>query len=304
MFSKVNSRVSFPDLERDVLRYWKEHQIFEKSEQGEDKALFMFYEGPPTANGSPGIHHVLARAFKDVICRYKTMKGFRPLRKGGWDTHGLPVELEVERELGLKSKRQIEEYGIAEFNEKCRESVFKYVKEWEDLTDRIGYWVDMKDPYVTLHNSYIETGWWILKEMWEKGLIYKGMKGTPHCPRCVSSLSSHEVALGVSGETRRTRRFTLSFLWRTRRDWRARMGIRRSRCICWRGRLRLGRCRGNTALAVDPRADYSLVEVERDGVKEGLILADALVDSVVGECRRVTEFQGVGVGWGWLREVV
>ena len=166
-------------MKREVLDYWKEHQIFEKSEQGEDKALFMFYEGPPTANGSPGIHHVLARAFKDVICRYKTMKGFRPLRKGGWDTHGLPVELEVERELGLSSKRQIEEYGIAEFNEKCRESVFKYVKEWEDLTDRIGYWVDMKDPYVTLHNSYIETGWWILKEMWEKGLIYKGMKGRP-----------------------------------------------------------------------------------------------------------------------------
>ena len=196
MFNKVNSRVSFPDMEREVLQYWKEHRIFEKSEEGEDKALFMFYEGPPTANGSPGIHHVLARAFKDVICRYKTMKGFRPLRKGGWDTHGLPVELEVERQLGFTSKRQIEEYGIERFNEKCRESVFKYVKEWEDLTDRIGYWVDMKDPYVTLHNSYIETGWWILKEMWEKGLIYKGMKGTPHCPRCVSSLSSHEVALG------------------------------------------------------------------------------------------------------------
>ena len=200
MFNKVNSRVSFPDMEREVLQYWKEHRIFEKSEEGEDKALFMFYEGPPTANGSPGIHHVLARAFKDVICRYKTMKGFRPLRKGGWDTHGLPVELEVERQLGFTSKRQIEEYGIERFNEKCRESVFKYVKEWEDLTDRIGYWVDMKDPYVTLHNSYIETGWWILKEMWEKGLIYKGMKGTPHCPRCVSSLEFPRGGVGLQGE--------------------------------------------------------------------------------------------------------
>ncbi len=302
MFSKVSSRVSFPDMEREVLRYWKEHQIFEKSEQGEDKALFMFYEGPPTANGSPGIHHVLARAFKDVICRYKTMKGFRPLRKGGWDTHGLPVELEVERELGLTSKRQIEEYGIAEFNEKCRESVFKYVKEWEDLTDRIGYWVDMKDPYVTLHNSYIETGWWILKEMWEKGLIYKGMKGTPHCPRCVSSLSSHEVALGYQentpdpsvyvkfpvedavglvGEGEGVPSPVYLLAWTTT-PW---------------------TLPGNTALAVDPSADYSLVEAESDSGTEGLILADALVDSVVGECRRVRSFKGselVGVTYGKL----
>ena len=303
MFNKVNSRVSFPDMEREVLRYWKEHHIFEKSEQGEDKALFMFYEGPPTANGSPGIHHVLARAFKDVICRYKTMKGFRPLRKGGWDTHGLPVELEVERQLGFTSKRQIEEYGIERFNEKCRESVFKYVKEWEDLTDRIGYWVDMKDPYVTLHNSYIETGWWILKEMWEKGLIYKGMKGTPHCPRCVSSLSSHEVALGyrenvpdpsvyvkfpvedvsnLAGETGDTPASVYLLAWTTT-PW---------------------TLPGNTALAVDPEADYCLVESETDDGPEGLILADRLVDSVVGEsCRRVRTFKGselVGITYGKL----
>ena len=303
MFNKVNSRVSFPDMEREVLQYWKEHHIFEKSEQGEDKALFMFYEGPPTANGSPGIHHVLARAFKDVICRYKTMKGFRPLRKGGWDTHGLPVELEVERQLGFTSKRQIEEYGIERFNEKCRESVFKYVKEWEDLTDRIGYWVDMKDPYVTLHNSYIETGWWILKEMWEKGLIYKGMKGTPHCPRCVSSLSSHEVALGyrenvpdpsvyvkfpvedvsnLAGETGDTPASVYLLAWTTT-PW---------------------TLPGNTALAVDPKADYCLVESETDDGPEGLILADRLVDSVVGEsCRRVKTFKGselVGITYGKL----
>ena len=303
MFKKVNSRVSFPEMEREVLQYWKEQKIFEKSEQGKDKALFMFYEGPPTANGSPGIHHVLARAFKDVICRYKTMKGFRPLRKGGWDTHGLPVELEVERELGLTSKRQIEEYGIGKFNEKCRESVFKYVKEWEDLTDRIGYWVDMKDPYVTLHNSYIETGWWILKEMWEKGLIYKGMKGTPHCPRCVSSLSSHEVALGyrentpdpsvyvkfpvldaagLSGGDGEIPSNTYLLAWTTT-PW---------------------TLPGNTALAVDPKADYSLVETETEDGKEGLILADALVDSVVGEdCRRIRSYKGselVGVGYGKL----
>ena len=289
-------------MEREVLQYWKEHQIFEKSEQGEDKALFMFYEGPPTANGSPGIHHVLARAFKDVICRYKTMKGFRPLRKGGWDTHGLPVELEVERELGLTSKRQIEEYGIAEFNEKCRESVFKYVKEWEDLTDRIGYWVDMKDPYVTLHNSYIETGWWILKEMWEKGLIYKGMKGTPHCPRCVSSLSSHEVALGYQENTPDPSVYV-------------KFPVEDAAGLVWDGgdppssvyllawTTTPWTLPGNTALAVDPSADYSLVEAESDSGTEGLILADALVDSVVGECRRVRSFKGselVGVKYGKL----
>ena len=286
MFKKVNSRVSFPELEKKVLQYWKDREIFQKSEKGEDKALFMLYEGPPTANGSPGIHHVLARAFKDIICRYKTMKGFRPLRKGGWDTHGLPVELEIERELGLKSKRQIEEYGIEKFNQKCRESVFKYVKEWENLTDRIGFWVDMKKPYVTLENSYIETGWWILKQMWEKNLLYKGMKGTPHCPRCVSSLSSHEVALGykenvpdpsvyvkfrVSGsggsvgpqgifdEVGKDGLPIYLLAWTTT-PW---------------------TLPGNTALAVDPQAEYSLVEVEGPGGREGLILASALVGEVV-----------------------
>ena len=159
------------------------------------------YEGPPTANGMPGIHHVLARVFKDIICRYKTMKGYQCLRKGGWDTHGLPVELEVERELGLTTKREIENYGIEEFNRHCRESVFRYVREWERMTDRVGFWVDMEDPYVTLDNSYIETGWWIIKQLWDQGLVYQDMKGTPHCPRCVTSLSSHEVALGYEEDT-------------------------------------------------------------------------------------------------------
>ena len=200
MFSKVSSRVSFPDMEREVLRYWKEHQIFEKSEQGEDKALFMFYEGPPTANGSPGIHHVLARAFKDVICRYKTMKGFRPLRKGGWDTHGLPVELEVERELGLTSKRQIEEYGIAEFNEKCRESVFKYVKEWEDLTDRIGYWVDMKgplcDPAQFVHRDGVVDSEGDVAE----GADLQGDEGDAALPALREFAEFPRGGVGVSGE--------------------------------------------------------------------------------------------------------
>jgi isoleucyl-tRNA synthetase len=202
MFKPVSSRVSFPELDARVLQLWKDRDVFHRSEtERPDAPLFMLFEGPPTANGSPGIHHVLARVFKDVICRHRTMKGFRCLRKGGWDTHGLPVELEVEKELGLSTKREIEEYGIEEFNRRCRESVFRYVKEWETLTDRIGFWVDTQHAYVTLDNSYIETGWWILKRLWEKGLLYQDLRGTPHCPRCVTSLSSHEVALGYREDT-------------------------------------------------------------------------------------------------------
>ena len=203
MFKPATNRVNFPTIDTDVLEFWEQNKIFERSFK--DKAggpKFMLYEGPPTANGNPGIHHVLARVFKDVICRYKTMKGFQCVRKGGWDTHGLPVELEIEKELGLKSKKEIEEYGIKEFNEQCKTSVFKYVKAWEQLTSRIGYWVDLEDPYVTLHNSYIESGWWILKTLWDQGLLYEGRRATPHCPRCVTSLSSHEVALGYKDNTR------------------------------------------------------------------------------------------------------
>ena len=197
MFREVNSRAKFPELERRILDFWKERDIFRKSvEQRRDAPEFVFYEGPPTANGRPGVHHVLARVFKDLFPRYKTMKGYRSERKGGWDTHGLPVELEVEKELGLTSKRDIEAFGVAEFNARCKESVFRYVQDWEKMTDRIGFWIDMTDPYVTFHNSYIESCWWILKQFWERGFIYRDYKVTPHCPRCGTSLSSHEVALG------------------------------------------------------------------------------------------------------------
>ena len=202
MFKPVSSRVSFPEVDAGILNHWNDRDVFHRTEtERKDSPLFMLFEGPPTANGSPGIHHVLARVFKDVICRYRTMKGYRVMRKGGWDTHGLAVELEVEKSLGLATKRDIEEYGIEKFNQKCRESVFHYLKEWETMTDRIGYWVDMDHPYVTLENEYIESGWWILKELWDKGLLYRDMRGTPHCPRCVTSLSSHEVALGYREDT-------------------------------------------------------------------------------------------------------
>jgi len=202
MFHEVNSKINFAKLDEDILHYWKEHNIFNKSVEARKGAKrYVFYEGPPTANGSPGIHHVLSRLFKDAVCRHKTMKGYYVPRKAGWDTHGLPVELEVESTLGFTSKAQIEEYGIAQFNQKCRESVFKYIKEWEAMTERIGYWLDMENPYITLDNGYIESCWWLLKQLWDKGLVYQGYKVTPHCPRCGTSLSSHEVALGYRDDT-------------------------------------------------------------------------------------------------------
>jgi len=189
--------INFPQLEKKILEFWKKDKTFGKSIKLRKKAPnFVFYEGPPTANGKPGIHHVLARTFKDIVCRYKTMRGFKVERKAGWDTHGLPVELEVEKKLGLKNKKEIEKYGIEEFNKKCKESVWEYKKNWEQLTERIGYWVDMDNPYITYENGYIETIWWILKNIWNKGLLYQGYKVVPYCPRCGTSLSSHEVALG------------------------------------------------------------------------------------------------------------
>jgi len=197
MFRAVNSRVSFPDLEQSILDFWRKNDIFERSvESRKQGKRFVFYEGPPTANGSPGIHHILARVFKDVIPRYKTMKGYYAPRIAGWDTHGLPVELEVERKLGFSTKSQIEEFGIDRFNSLCRENVSKYLGEWRAMTERIGFWVDLDRAYITMDNSYIETVWWAIKQLWDRGLVYQGYRVTPHCPRCGTSLSSHEVALG------------------------------------------------------------------------------------------------------------
>ncbi|MBM4433285.1 MAG: isoleucine--tRNA ligase, partial [Chloroflexi bacterium] len=197
MFRPVSSRVNFAQVEEQILALWKKKNVFEQSVEARQGApRFTLYEGPPTANGSPGIHHVLSRVFKDVIPRYKAMKGYYTPRIGGWDTHGLPVELEVEKQLGFSGKTQIEEYGVAKFNARCRESVFRYLKDWEALTERIGFWIDLKNAYITMKNEYIESCWWAIKQMWDKGLVYQGYKVTPHCPRCGTSLSSHEVALG------------------------------------------------------------------------------------------------------------
>ncbi len=201
-FKEVDPKRSVSDVEEAVLKYWKENGIPEKSiSQREGAPRFIFYEGPPTANGRPGLHHVVARMLKDVVCRYKTMQGFQVHRKAGWDTHGLPVEIEVEKKLGLSSKPEIEEYGIEEFCRCCNESVFSYLTEWRELTERIGYWIDLDDPYITLNAEYVETVWWILKEYFKAGLIYEGHKVLPYCPRCGTPLASHEVAQGYKDET-------------------------------------------------------------------------------------------------------
>jgi isoleucyl-tRNA synthetase len=196
-YRPVDSAQSFPALEDRVLERWKELDVFhETMRRREGAPLFVFYEGPPTANGAPGAHHVLSRVFKDIFPRYKTMRGHYVPRKAGWDCHGLPVELEVERQLGISSKHEIEQYGIAEFNQRCRESVFSYVEDWNRLTERIGFWIDLDDAYVTLANEYIESVWWALRQIWDKDLLYEGHKVVPYCPRCGTALSSHEVALG------------------------------------------------------------------------------------------------------------
>jgi isoleucyl-tRNA synthetase len=197
MFKPVNSKLEISALEQSVLNFWKAEDVFHQSiKQREGRAEYVFFEGPPTANGKPGTHHVLSRAFKDIFPRFRTMRGFHVLRRGGWDTHGLPVEIEVEKKLGFNNKQQIENFGIAKFNALCRESAFAYIKDWEKLTDRIGYWVDLETAYVTYTNSYVESVWWILKEFWKKDLIYQGFKVVPYCPRCGTPLSDHEVALG------------------------------------------------------------------------------------------------------------
>jgi len=183
--------------EMAIREYWEEIDLLHRCvDEREDGESFVFYEGPPTANGKPGIHHVIARTLKDYVCRYRTMQGYQVKRKAGWDTHGLPVEIEVEKRLKLSSKKDIEAYGIKEFNEKCRESVFEYESQWRDMTERMAYMIDLDNPYITLDNNFIETEWWILDKYFKEGLIYEGHKILPYCSRCGTGLASHEVAQG------------------------------------------------------------------------------------------------------------
>ncbi|MBI2860955.1 MAG: isoleucine--tRNA ligase [Chloroflexi bacterium] len=268
MFETVKSKVDFPRMEEGILAWWKEKNIFGRSvEARRGGPRFVLYEGPPTANGNPGIHHVLSRVFKDIIPRYKVMKGYYAPRKAGWDTHGLPVELEVEKQLGFSGKAQIEEYGVARFNAKCRDSVFRYLREWDSLTERIAFWIDQQHPYITMDNSYIESVWWTIKQMWDKGLVYQGYRVTPHCPRCGTSLSSHEVALGYKDDVEDP---SVYIKFKLTDESRQKLGLEKpSYFLAWT--TTPWTLPGNTALAVAPEAEYVAVEME----EEYLVMASA-----------------------------
>ena len=276
MYKKVSSDLNFVDREKQTVEFWKEHKIFEKSiEERKGDDTYTFYDGPPTANGKPHVGHVLSRVIKDMIPRYQTMKGHKIIRKAGWDTHGLPVELEVEKKLGLDGKEQIEEYGLAPFIKECKESVWKYKGMWEDFSGVVGFWADMDDPYVTYHNDYIESVWWALKQIWDKGLLYKGYKIVPYCPRCGTPLSSHEVAQGYKDvkEKSAIARFKVKgedayiLAWTTT-PW---------------------TLPSNVALCVNPNETY--VKVENDGYT--YYLAEALCDSVLeGEYKVLETYKG------------
>ncbi|HLP17134.1 MAG TPA: isoleucine--tRNA ligase [Bacteroidota bacterium] len=197
MFKELTDKISYSDVEKNILAFWDAAHVFEESiASREGKPLYTFFEGPPTANGKPGLHHIMARTLKDAVCRYKTMQGFQVFRKAGWDTHGLPVEIEVEKQVGITHKDEIVAYGVEKFNEDCRKSVWKYKTEWEQMTREMGYWVDLGHPYVTFHNEYIESIWWALQRFFDEGMMYRGHKIQPYCPRCETPLSSHEVAQG------------------------------------------------------------------------------------------------------------
>ena len=266
MYQKVDTTMNFVDREKETLKFWNENKIFEKSmESRKEGPTYTFYDGPPTANGKPHIGHVLTRVIKDMIPRYRTMKGYMVPRKAGWDTHGLPVELEVEKLLGLDGKEQIEEYGLDPFIDKCKESVWKYKGMWEDFSGTVGFWADMDDPYVTYHDDFIESEWWALKEIWDKGLLYKGFKIVPYCPRCGTPLSSHEVAQGYKAVKERSAvvRFKVVgedayFLAWTTTPW---------------------TLPSNVALCVNPNETYVKVKAA-DGYT--YYMAEALLDKVLG----------------------
>ncbi len=266
MYEKVTTNLNFVEREAKVEQFWKDNKIFEKSiEEKEGCPVYTFYDGPPTANGKPHIGHVLTRVIKDMIPRYQTMKGHKIIRKAGWDTHGLPVELEVEKLLGIDGKEQIEEYGLEPFIEKCKESVWKYKGMWEEFSGKVGFWADMENPYVTYHNDFIESEWWALKKIWEKGLLYKGFKIVPYCPRCGTPLSSHEVAQGYRAVKERSAvvRFRVVgedayFLAWTTTPW---------------------TLPSNVALCVNPVERYCKVKAADGNV---YYMAEALLDTVLG----------------------
>ena len=266
MYQKVDTNMNFVEREKNTEKFWADNNIFKKSmEHRKEGETYTFYDGPPTANGKPHIGHVETRTIKDMIPRYRTMKGYMVPRKAGWDTHGLPVELEVEKMLGLDGKEQIEEYGLAPFIDKCKESVWKYKGMWEDFSRTVGFWADMDNPYVTYDDNFIESEWWALKTIWDKGLLYKGFKIVPYCPRCGTPLSSHEVAQGYKAVKERSAivRFKVKgedayFLAWTTTPW---------------------TLPSNVALCVNPEETYLKVKAA-DGYT--YYIAKALADKVLG----------------------
>ena len=274
MYKKVDTSLNFVDREKEVLEFWKENKIFEKNiAENEGNREFTFYDGPPTANGKPHIGHILTRVIKDIIPRYHVMKGEHCLRKAGWDTHGLPVELEVEKMLGIDGKPEIEKYGIEPFIKKCKESVWKYKTEWEKMSDRVGYWADMENPYITYDDNYIESEWWALKQIAEKGLLYKGYKIVPYCPRCGTALSSHEVAQGYK-DVKETSVF-VAFKAKNREN---------TYFLAWT--TTPWTLPNNMALCMNPAEIYSEIQTA-DGTH--FILAKALVDKYFEEYTTVSE---------------
>ena len=268
MYDKVSTNLNFVEREKNIEKFWADNKIFEKSiDSRKDGETYTFYDGPPTANGKPHIGHVLTRVIKDMIPRYRTMKGYMVPRKAGWDTHGLPVELEVEKSLGLDGKEQIEQYGLEPFIEHCKESVWKYKGMWEDFSSTVGFWADMDDPYVTYHNEYIESEWWALKKIWDKGLLYKGFKIVPYCPRCGTPLSSHEVAQGYKDVKERSAI--------------ARFKVKDEDAYILAWTTTPWTLPSNVALCVNPVESYVKVEMKEDGTV--YYLAEALCDTVLGE---------------------
>ncbi|MFV9504273.1 MAG: isoleucine--tRNA ligase [Oscillochloridaceae bacterium umkhey_bin13] len=279
MFQPVETNVSFPKLEEEVLAWWTANRVVERSLAAGDKP-FVFYEGPPTANGRPGLHHAISRAFKDIILRYRAMQGYKIIgRREGWDTHGLPVEIEVEKKLGFSGKPDIEKYGIAEFNQLCRESVLEYIQEWKVFTKRIAYWVD-EDGYYTFDNKYIESLWWIFRQLWDRGLLFRDYKVTMHCPRCGTSLSDHEVSLGARDDVDDPSvyiKFRLTGDHYPGQDSPLAETLTGAMMVAWT--TTPWTLPANVALAVQHGATYA--EVEHEG--ERLVLAEALVPAVCGE---------------------
>ncbi|WP_146955531.1 isoleucine--tRNA ligase, partial [Clostridium butyricum] len=278
MYNKVDASKGNVNMEKDIAKLWKEKDVIQKSfDSNKDGEHFTFFDGPPTANGKPHVGHILTRVMKDIIPRYKVMQGYQVLRKAGWDTHGLPVELEIEKKLGISGKEQIEDYGVEKFITECKDSVFSYVSLWEKMSEQIGYWVDMDDPYVTYHNNYIESEWWALKKLWDKGLLYKGHKVMPYCPRCGTALSSHEVAQGYKDvkDLTATAKFKV-------------VGEENKYILAWT--TTPWTLPSNLALCINKAYTYCEVKVE----DETYILAKDLVEKVLGEREYeiIKEFKG------------